>query len=503
MIELSSLFTWQNLLLAFAGSFVGLLVGAMPGLGTAMAIVLLMPFSYSMKAMSAIVLLLCAYQSAEYGGSISSITLGVPGTPSASATVLDGYAMAKNGRPGRAIAYSLFASTTGGFIGALALMFLTKPLANFSLRFNSPDFCMLALLALFGIVTISSKEVLKGLVSVCIGLMLSTIGTDTVTGASRFTLGLPNLTDGIYTVAVAVGVFAFPEMLGIISDALHKRYVTDMKDLKSDLKPKDYAKMAKPIAIGSVTGIGIGVFPGIGGAVAAWMSYMMARKASRHPETFGTGEPEGISAPEAANNACVSGSLIPLLALGIPGSTSMAILATAFMIHGVKVGPNLFTTDPALLNGIYIAFFFAVIIMFVLGKLMTPFFASILAVPGSALVPVILTFVLIGVYAGKKVFLHLWVALIIGVVGYFLKRKKYPLAPIVVAFVLRQTVEVNFRRSLELSGGSLSIFVKSGYSKVIFVLVVIVAFFPLIKKLFKMLTKNRRTYLNDIPEDDN
>ena len=488
MIELSSLFTWQNLFLAFAGSFIGLLVGAMPGLGTAMAIVLLMPFSYSMKALSAMVLLLCAYQGAEYGGSISSITLGVPGTPSASATVLDGYAMAKNGRPGRAIAYSLFASTMGGLIGALALVFLTQPLARFSLRFNSPDFCMLALLALFGIVTISSKEVLKGLVSVCIGLMLSTIGTDTVTGASRFTLGLPGLTDGIYTVAVAVGVFAFPEMLGIISDALHKRYVTDMKDLKSDLKPKDYAKMAKPIAIGSVTGIGIGVFPGIGGAVAAWMSYMLARKASRHPDTFGTGEPEGISAPEAANNACVSGSLIPLLALGIPGSTSMAILVM---------------TDPALLNGIYIAFFFAVIIMFVLGKLMTPFFASILAVPGSALVPVILTFVLIGVYAGKKVFLYLWVALIIGVVGYFLKRKKYPLAPIVVAFVLGQTVEVNFRRSLELSGGSLSIFVKSGYSKVIFALVVIVAFFPLIKKLFKLLTKNRRTYLSDIPEDDN
>lgn len=480
--DFSLLLTAENIGLVFLGSFIGLLVGSMPGLGTALAIVLLLPFSYGMKALSAIVMLLAAYQGAEYGGSISSITLGIPGTPSAAATALDGYALSKKGEPGKALHYSLLASAVGGLFGAFALMLLTKPLAEFSLRFNAPDYCMLGLIAIIAIITISSEQIVKGMVSVLLGLMLCTVGTDSFTGAARFTLGIPGLTDGVYTVSVAVAVFAVPEILSMVSESLYKRYVTDSKQLKSRLSIKEYFHVARPIATGSIMGTIIGIFPGLGGAVAAWLSLVFTTKISRHPERFGQGEPQGIAAPESANNACVAGSLIPELALGIPGAPAVAIIASAFMIHGIKVGPSLFSTDPELLNGIYYGFFLSVIAMYILGRLLTPCFAKILAVPGSILAPVILVFLLIGTYAGKKNFIHLWIALIVGILCYFLKRLKYPMAPIMIAYVIGPLIESNFRRSLELSNGSLSIFAESVCSKVILGILIIVIVFPLLKK---------------------
>ncbi|PNV61873.1 C4-dicarboxylate ABC transporter permease [Clostridium sp. chh4-2] len=493
--DFSLLLTAENLALIFIGSFIGLLVGSMPGLGTALAIVLLLPFSYGMKALSAIVMLLAAYQGAEYGGSISSITLGIPGTPSAAATALDGYAMSKKGEPGKALHYSLFASAIGGLFGAFALLLLTKPLAEFSLRFNAPDYCMLGLIAIIAIITISSTQILKGLISVLLGLMLCTVGTDSFTGASRFTLGIPGLVDGIYTVSMAVAIFAVPEILSMVSESLNIRYVSDAKQLKSRLSAKEYFHVAKPILSGATMGTVIGIFPGLGGAIASWLSLLFTTKTSRHPENFGKGEPQGIAAPESANNACVAGSLIPELALGIPGAPAVAIIASAFMIHGIKVGPSLFSTDPELLNGIYYGFFLSVAAMYILGRLLTPFFARILSVPGSVLVPVIMVFLIIGTYAGKKNFVHLWIALAVGIICYFLKRMNYPLAPIMIAYVIGPLIESNFRRSLELSGGSLDIFVQSVCSKVIFSLLIFVIIFPWVKRLWALsLEKIKKIY---------
>lgn len=481
--DFSALLTFENIALVIFGSFIGLLVGAMPGLGTALAIILLLPFSYEMKALSAILMLLSAYQGAEYGGSISSITLGIPGTPSAAATVIDGYAMSKNGEPGKALRYSLLASTIGGIFGAFALMLFTKPLADFSLKFNAPDYCMLGLLAIIAIVTVNSKQVIKGLISVALGLMLSTVGTDSLTGAARFTLQIPSLIDGVYTVSMAVAIFAVPEIISMVSETLHKRYVTDTKLLRNKLTAKECLGVARPITIGSIFGTIIGIFPGLGGAVAAWMSLIVTNRTSKHPERFGKGNPEGIAAPESANNACVAGALIPELALGIPGGPAVAIIASAFMVHGIRVGPSLFTTDPELLNGIYFGFFLSVIAMYILARLLTPFFSKILSVPGSVLVPIILFFLLIGTYAGKKDFTHLWVALVIGVACYFLKRMKYPLAPIMIAYVLGPMIESNFRRSLELSNGRMGIFIESTCSKVIFACLAFVCVLPLLKML--------------------
>jgi len=477
------LLTPENLALIFIGCFVGLLIGAMPGLGTALAIVLLLPFSYKLKALSAILMLLAAYQGAEYGGSISSITLGIPGTPAAAATAIDGYAMAKKGEPGKALHYSLFASTIGGFFGACALLFFTEPLAKFSLRFNAPDYCMLGLLALIAIITVGSDQVIKGLISVTLGLLLCTVGTDTLTGAPRFTLGIPSLLDGVYTVSLAVAIFAVPEIISIISETLHVRYVTDTKKLKSRLSVKERLSTTKAITVGSVFGTVIGIFPGLGGAIAAWMSLIFVKKTSKNPERFGQGEPAGIAAPESANNACVAGALIPELALGIPGSAAVAIIAAAFMVHGIQVGPSLFRTDPELLNGIFYGFFLSVVAMYILGRLLTPLFAKILAVPGSMLTPVILLFLMVGVYAGHKNFVDLWIALFLGLICYFLKRAKYPTAPLIIAFVIGPMIEDNFRRALELSRGSFGIFVQSTCSKIIFVCLILVCLAPLFKKL--------------------
>lgn len=500
--DFSQLFTVSNIVFVFVGSFIGLLIGAMPGMGTTLAIVLLLPFSYTMSPLAAILMLLAAYQGAEYGGSISSITLGIPGTPAAAATVLDGYAMAKSGEPGKAIGYSLFASTVGGLLGAFALLFLTEPLARFSLRFNAPDFCMLGLIAIFAIITISSKQILKGLISVFLGLILSTVGTDTFTGAARFTLGVSGLLDGVYNVSIAIGVFAIPEIICIITSSLHTKYVSDGKRMVSKLTAKEMTSVAPQVASGSVIGSVIGIFPGLGGAIAAWMSLLFAQKTAKDPEKFGTGDPRGIAAPEAANNACVAGALIPELALGIPGAAAIAVIASAFMVHGVKVGPSLFTTDTNLLYGIYFGFFFSVVAMYVLGRLMTPFFSKILSIEGAALVPIILIFLIVGAYTGKKLFVHLWVALIIGVICYFLKRAQYPLAPIMIAYVLGPLIEENYRRSLDLSKGSLSIFVQSTCSKVIFAALVLVCLFPLLKLLKRTVFKPKGRTLEEIGDDD-
>lgn len=500
--DFSQLFTLTNIAFVFVGSFIGLLIGAMPGMGTTLAIVLLLPFSYTMPPLTAILMLLAAYQGAEYGGSISSITLGIPGTPSAAATVIDGYAMSKNGEPGKAIGFSLFASTIGGLLGACALLFLTEPLAKFSLRFNAPDFCMLGLIAIFAIITISSKQILKGLISVFLGLMLSTVGTDTFTGAARFTLGVNGLLDGVYNVSIAIGVFAIPEIISIVTSSLHTQYVPGKKRMVSRLSAREMAGVAPQVVSGSVIGTVIGIFPGLGGAISAWMALLFAQKTAKDPEKFGTGDPRGIAAPESANNACVAGSLIPELALGIPGAAAVAVIAAAFMVHGVKVGPSLFTTDTNLLYGIYFGFFLSVVAMYILGRLMTPFFSKILSIEGAALVPVILIFLIVGAYTGKKLFVHLWVAMIVGLVCYFLKRAKYPLAPIMIAYVIGPLIEENYRRALDLSKGSFSIFVQSTCSKVIFAVLVFVCIFPLLKLAKRKLLSPKGRTLEDIGDDD-
>lgn len=489
--DIMTLLTPQNVIFIFLGTFIGLLVGAMPGMGTNLAIVLMLPLSFTLNPLTAILLLLCVYQSAEYGGSIAGITLGIPGTASAAASLIDGNAMAKNGEPGKALRFSLLASTIGGIFGGLVLMFLTRPVGQFSLKFSAPDFFMLGVTAVIAVISLNSKSMVKGLISVVLGLMLSTVGTDSFTGTARYTLGRTELLEGVYMVGLAVAVFAVPEVIDIIINSLHTRYVSNTKNIKAKLTAKERNVITKPTAIGSVLGCIVGIFPGLGGAVASWLSLLVAQKTSKSPETFGKGNPEGIVAPEAANNACVAGSMVPMLALGIPGSGAAAIIGAAFIVHGIQVGPTIFKTDPGLLSGIYIGFLLSPIAMYILGRLLTPFFARVLTIPNAILLPILIFLIITGTYAGKTYFFHLGFALILGVLLYFLKKASFPLAPIMISFVLGPTIEVNFRRSFELSGGKINIFWMTTSSKVILAILLVVVFFPLIKKLVAYMRRKR------------
>lgn len=490
--DILQLFEPLNLAVCAIGVFIGLLVGAMPGLGTTLAIALVLPFTYKLEPLTAILLLLCVYQGAEYGGSISAITLGIPGTAGASATVLDGNALAKAGKPSEAIRYSLVASTIGGLFGAVVMLFFTKPVGVFALRFSAPDYCMLGALACIAIISMSKGNYTKGLISITIGLLLSQVGTDVINGAVRFNFGRPELYDGVDTVCLIVAVFAIPELLCVICDELSSRYVSSTtKQSRAHLKMKDYLPNTPAVISGSIIGTVVGIFPGLGGNVAAWMSYMFTSRTSKNPESFGKGNPKGICAPESANNASVGGSLIPMLSMGIPGSSAAALVGAAFTMQGIQVGPTLFNTDGELLYGIFFGFFLSVIFLYILGSLLTPFFSKILAVRNSLLVPILLLLCIIGGFATKKQFLQLWIALVLGVLFFFMKRSKYPLAPLIIAFILGPIIEKNFRRSLELSSGSFSIFYKTTCSRVILFILLAFAAYPYIKKLVRYI-KSRK-----------
>ena len=485
--DILTLFQPLNLFLCFLGVFIGLLVGAMPGLGTTLAIALVLPFTYKLNALTAVLLLLCVYQGAEYGGSISAITLGIPGTAGAAATCLDGNALARAGRPSEALRHSLIASTVGGLFGALVMLFFTKPVGVFALRFSAPDYCMLGLLACIAVISMSKGNYIKGLIGIAFGLMLSLVGTDVINGAVRFNFGRSELYDGVDAVCLIVAVFAIPELLCVIADELNTRYVAASQKTKVHLKLKDYASNAPTVISGSIIGTVIGIFPGLGGGVAAWMSYMFTSRTSKDPDSFGKGNPKGICAPESANNASVAGALVPMLSMGIPGSSAAALIGAAFTMQGIQVGPMLFNSDPDLLNGIFYGFFISVIALYVLGRLLTPFFSRILVVRNSLLVPILLILCIIGGFVSKKQFLQLWIALALGVLFFFMKRSKYPLAPLIIAFILGPIIEKNLRRALTLSGGSFSIFHETTYSTVILVLLIGFTVYPLVKLLIEKL----------------
>ncbi len=470
--DILNLFTLENVLFILLGTFVGLVCGALPGLGVIVAIILLFPITYVISPLASILMLLAAYQSADYGGSISSITLGIPGTPQAAATVLDGYTLAKKESPGKALTYSLTASTIGGIFGGLVLIFLSKPLANFAIKLSDPEFFLIGILGLLAVGMLSSKDKMKSLISVILGLMFGTVGMDLMTGTERATFDQIELMDGINLIALLVGIFAVSELFNMIKEGLNKKNVTQNDKLKTGLKLNEYKRIVKPTAIGSVIGAVTGIFPGLGAGAASWFAYSLSKKVSKKPETFGEGNPEGIAAPESANNAVVGGAMVPLLALGIPGSASIAIIMGAFMVHGIQPGPNVLMTNSELVNGIFYGFLLTTVAMYVMGRFVTAGFARILVVPNSFLVPIVFILCLVGVFITKKSFFDLWFLLVVGIIFFFLKELDFSLPSVILAFVLCPIIEVSLRRSLVLSDGSYAVFFTRPISAVILVLIV-------------------------------
>ena len=457
------------LVAAFSGVLWGILGGALPGISPSIAMALLLPFTVGMAPATAIVLLASVYVGAEYGGSIPAILIRTPGTNSASATVLDGYEMARQGKAGEALGISLMSGLYGGLFGLAVLVLATESLARIALAFTPAAYFSLGILGLSVIAGLSGGSLLRGVMAACIGLMLAFVGSDPVSGVPRFTFDSPDLLGGIKPILIMVGLFAVTEMLVQIGEPAW------VKAFKSEarLKLPNWAmskRLAKPQAIGAVIGTVEGVTPGAGGTIAAFMAYSEAKRWSKNPEEFGKGSPEGVAAPEAANNVVTATALVPLLSLGIPGSNSAAILLGGFLIHGLQPGPMLFQKSPEIVWSLYGGLFFANIAMLLIGLVILAPCIWLVNRPKPYLMAFILALVMTGVYAMHQSLFEIGLVLVVGVLGYGMRLLKIPVLPLVLGLVLGSLVESNYRRSLLISSGEHSIFVTDPVSLVLLLL---------------------------------
>ena len=448
---------------AFAGVAWGILGGALPGISPSITMALLLPLTYGMDATAAIVMLASTYVGAEYGGSIPAILIRTPGTNAAAVTVLDGYAMKLQGKAGEALGISLYSGLIGGLFGLAMLVLLTEPLSNLALSFTPPAYFALGVLGLSVIASLSHESLVKGLMAGVIGLMVATIGTDPVTGLNRFTFGTPELLSGIPPVLTMVGLFAVSELLAQSADTGAPPAAPERPRIRFP-GPALWRRIALPQAIGSVIGTFEGVMPGGGGAVSSFLAYNEARRWSRHKDEFGRGSPEGIAAPEAANNTVACTALVPMLSLGIPGSSSAAILLGGFLMHGLIPGPLLFAAHGDVVAGLYAGLFAATVAMVIVGYIIMGPCIWLVSRPKPYLLAFIYALVVSGVYAVETSLFHVAVALGFGVVGYGLRHFRAPLLPMVLGVVLGFMVESNYRRALVLSDGDHMTFLREPFS---------------------------------------
>jgi len=444
---------------AFFGVVWGIIGGALPGISPSIAMALLLPFTYGLDPVTAVVLLASVYVGAEYGGSIPAILIRTPGTNAAAATVLDGFEMNRQGRGGEALGISLVSGLVGGLFGLAVLVLLTEPLARLALAFTPPAYFALGILGLSVIAGLGGGSLIKGLMAGILGLMIATIGTDPVSGVPRFTFGTPDLLNGVAPILVMVGLFAVSELMVQVTEPAWNR--TERGAVR--LKLPDWLtwkRMFKPHAIGSVIGTVEGITPGAGGTIAAFLSYNEARRWSKHPEEFGRGSVEGVAAPECANNVVTGTALVPLLGLGIPGSNSAAILLGGLLIHGLTPGPMLFERNPEVAYGLYGGLFVANIAMLLVGLVILTPCLWLVNRPKPYLMAFVFALIVSGVYAIDQSFFDVGLVLAAGIVGYGMRWMGLPVLPRVLGVVLGFLVESNYRRSLVLSGGDHMVFLE-------------------------------------------
>lgn len=459
MASLLSGDAFVTMLFAVAGCLWGIFGGALPGISPSIAMALLLPFTYGMEPIPAIVLLASVYVGAEYGGSIPAILIRTPGTNASAATTLDGYEMARQGKGGEALGISLISGLVGGLFGLGVLVLATEPLARVALAFTPAAYFALAVLGLSVIASLSGASLLKGLIGAGLGLMIATVGTDPVSGVPRFTFHSPELLGGIRPILVMVGLFAVAEMLVQIGEPPWAK--AEARDTRLKLPGLAMMRRLFPAqAIGCGIGTFEGVTPGAGGTIAAFMAYNEARRWSRNPDAFGKGAPEGVAAPEAANNVVTATALVPLLSLGIPGSNSAAILLGGFMVHGLTPGPLLFERAPEVVWGLYWGLLAANIAMLLLGLVILTPALWLVNRPKPYLLAAILCLVVSGVFAIEQSLFDVGLVLVFGVLGYGLRLAGVPVLPLVLGVVLGFMLESNYRRSLVLSGGDHAVFIE-------------------------------------------
>ncbi len=470
----------KYLLLILAGVAGGISIGSLPGLTATMGVALLLPVTFGMEATSGFLMLIGIYVGAVYGGSVAAILLRTPGTPAAAATVFDGNEFAKRGEGGRAIGISTTSSAIGGLISALLLIFVSPYLAEFALKFSSAEYFALAFFGLTIIASISAKSLAKGLAVGMVGLLISTIGLDPMTGYSRFTFGSYYLFSGFSLIPVMIGLFAMPQIYTSVlegdSQSHIKQKVTNILPTKADMK------LMLPTAIRSgFLGTFIGSIPGAGADIAAFTAYNEAKRWSKYPEKFGTGIVEGVAAPEAANNGVTGGALIPLLTLGVPGDAVAAILLGALTLQGLQPGPILFRDHIDLVYTIFAGVMVANVFMFILGILGIRIFTKIVSIPKYYLMPIVFILCIVGSYAINNSFFDVLVMMGFGIVGYFMQKVDMSGSPIVLAMILGPMAEENLRKALVISDGSPSIFLTSPISLFFLLAAVGTIVWPIVK----------------------
>lgn len=438
------------LLAMFGGVFIGIIFGALPGLTTVACLSMFLPVTYVMSHEMGLSMLTAIYIGGMSGGLVSAILLNIPGTPSSIATCFDGTPMAKKGQAGRALGIGVFASIIGNFIGVLAMIFISSPLAAVTLKFGPWENFGVTVFALTLIASLCGKNIFTGLLSAVAGMMLSTVGLDKIDSAQRFTFGRSELTSGFGLLTLLVGMYAVSEVLRTASSDQDKATVNeDFKMRGIGLSGKEIVKQIPNLIRSSLIGLGIGILPGIGGSTANIIAYSVAKSSSKYPEKFGTGIPDGIVASEAANNASVGGAMIPLLTLGIPGDGSTALLLGGFMLHGMTPGPLLFQMNGSTVYAIFASMLVSTFIMGLIMYLCMRWFVKILKIPSYILIPCIIVLCAIGAYTLNYRTFDIWALLIFGLLGLGLSAVKVPLPPFILGFILGSDFEVNLRTGIQ------------------------------------------------------
>ena len=450
-----------NLAYVFLGCLLGTVIGVLPGIGPAAAIALLLPITYGIEPTSSLIMLCGIYYGAMYGGSTTSILINTPGESSSVMTALDGYAMARNGRAGAALAISAIASFIAGTISVVLLTLLAVPLAGVALKFGPAEYFTLMLFAMTSVAALTGQSLSKGLLSMFIGLMFATIGIDLQSGQQRFTFDLPELQDGIGFIVVVVGLFAIAEVFSGLEDLMRGRSEIIRLSGRLWLTRDEWRRSVMPILRGTGIGFFKGVLPGAGATIATILSYSVERMLSRDKAKFGTGMIEGVAGPEAANNASTGGAMVPLLTLGIPGSGSTAVLLAAFIMYGLQPGPLLFEKRPDLVWGLIASMYIGNLMLLILNLPLVGVFVRLLYIPIGLLLPMVLSISAIGIFAVNGNIFELYLALGFGVIGYVFRKMAIPVAPLVLSLVLGGMMEQSFRQAMTISGADPGVFVRS------------------------------------------
>src|SRR5512136_1972959 len=486
--------TPENLFYCLAGAVVGTLVGVLPGLGPIAGIALLIPATYNLNAVSAIIMLAGIYYGAMYGGSTTSILLNVPGETASVITCIDGYQMAQKGRAGPALAIVAIGSFIAGTIGIFGLVFLAPPLAEAALAFGPPEYFSLMVFGFIVLSNVTGKSLLKSLMMAIVGLIIGTIGIDPVSGDARFTFGSIPLLGGIEFVAVAIGLFGIGEVLVNVnqpSEMLDQGVTMPrLRELYPSLQ--DLKKSIGAILRGTVFGFGIGLVPGPAPVIATYASYMIERKVSKHPEEFGKGAIEGVAGPESANNSACQAAFIPLFVLGISFAPPTAILLGALLIHGVSPGPLMISQHAGLFWGVVASMYIGNFMLLILNLPLVPLFANILRIPKRILLPLVILFCITGMYTVNNAVFDIWMMLLFGALGFIMRKWAYEGAPLLLALVLGPKLEAAFRQSLMISHGNFSTFVDRPVSLVFLLGTLIFLAAPFLKPAWRRVQAIRR-----------